>query len=202
MLVQLLPSGDVWIWKARAYAASHCNWTWVMVAVAPRSTRSHCGSLQALPQRVSDRPSNAAGRRSAAVLLTTRPAPAGPATAGCPRRGRSARPRPAAIRPESRPRRWRAAVFFLFSSDLHGDRDGCATAWGRAGLPRRHGAGTRPRTRDQLGERFPKCYAEVAHPSIRQRSNARFSGLRRPSARQIGERSPALCYKTVMDVAS
>src|SRR4029453_7208690 len=31
-----------------------------MVAVAPRSTRSHCGSLQALPQRVSLRPSTAA----------------------------------------------------------------------------------------------------------------------------------------------
>ena len=60
MLVQFAPSALVWIWKARAYAASHCTWTWVTVAVAPRSTRSHCGSLQALPQRVSARPSKAA----------------------------------------------------------------------------------------------------------------------------------------------
>ena len=48
-----------------------------------------------------------------------RPAPACPARAGCPRRARSARPRPAAIRPGRRSRRWRAAVFFSFSSDLH-----------------------------------------------------------------------------------
>jgi hypothetical protein len=31
-------SSDTWIWNAEAYAASHCNTTWSMVAGAPRST--------------------------------------------------------------------------------------------------------------------------------------------------------------------
>src|SRR3712207_3422983 len=59
-VVQALPSVLVWIWYARAYAASHWSTTRLMVAVAPRSTRSHCGSAQALPHRVSARPSTAA----------------------------------------------------------------------------------------------------------------------------------------------
>ena len=42
-----------------AYAASHCSTTWVMEALAPRSTRSHCGSEKALDQRVPVLPSTA-----------------------------------------------------------------------------------------------------------------------------------------------
>jgi len=58
--VQFVPSGDVWIWNAVAYAASHCSTTWVIEALAPRSTCSHCGSENALDQRVAVLPSNAA----------------------------------------------------------------------------------------------------------------------------------------------
>jgi hypothetical protein len=59
MFVQAFPSGDVCTWKAVAYAASHRRMTCVMVAVAPRSTRIHCGSLKALDQRVPVLPSTA-----------------------------------------------------------------------------------------------------------------------------------------------
>ena len=59
-MVQLLPSAETWIWKAFAYAASHCSTTWLIVAVAPRSTCSHCGSLNWLDQRVPVLPSTAA----------------------------------------------------------------------------------------------------------------------------------------------
>src|SRR5258708_22251069 len=59
MVVQFVPSGDVWIWKAVAYAASHCSTTWLIDAVPPRSTCSHCGSLNALDQRVPGLPSTA-----------------------------------------------------------------------------------------------------------------------------------------------
>src|SRR6266568_2310796 len=59
MVVQLVPSVDVWIWKALAYAASQFRATWLMVCVAPRSTSSHCGSLNALDQRVPVLPSTA-----------------------------------------------------------------------------------------------------------------------------------------------
>src|SRR5438552_3830262 len=59
MLVQALPSGEVWIWNDLPYAFSHCSTTWEMVAVVPRSTRSHCGSLHWLPQRVPGLLSNA-----------------------------------------------------------------------------------------------------------------------------------------------
>ena len=58
-MVQVVPSGEVWIWNAVAYAASHCSTTWVTDAVAPRSTCSHCGSLNALDQRVPVLPSTA-----------------------------------------------------------------------------------------------------------------------------------------------
>src|SRR6266851_4594661 len=57
--VQFVPSGDVWIWNALPYAASHCSTTWVIEALAPRSTCSHCGSLNALDQRVAVLPSTA-----------------------------------------------------------------------------------------------------------------------------------------------
>ena len=58
-MVQFVPSGEVWIWKAVAYAASHCRVTEVIEAVAPRSTCSHCGSEKALDQRVPVLPSTA-----------------------------------------------------------------------------------------------------------------------------------------------
>src|ERR1700733_12197519 len=70
MVVQVVASAEVWIWKAFAYAASHCNWTDVMVAVPPRSTRSHCGSLQALPQRVDVLPSKAPAAGELLVFST------------------------------------------------------------------------------------------------------------------------------------
>src|SRR5258708_3415218 len=70
MSVQALPSGEVWISKALPYAVSHCNWTDVMVAVPPRSTRSHCGSLQVLPQRVVELPSTAAAAGELLVFST------------------------------------------------------------------------------------------------------------------------------------
>ena len=55
-----MPSGEVWIWNAVPYAASHCRTTWVIEALAPRSTCSHCGSEKALDQRVPVLPSTAA----------------------------------------------------------------------------------------------------------------------------------------------
>ncbi len=58
-MVQVVPSGEVWIWKALAYAVSQYSTTWVIEAVAPRSTCSHCGSLNALDQRVFRLPSTA-----------------------------------------------------------------------------------------------------------------------------------------------
>src|SRR5947209_74868 len=60
MLVHVAASAETWIWKAVAYAVSHWSVTWVMVAVAPRSTWIHCGSLNALDQRVPVLPSTAA----------------------------------------------------------------------------------------------------------------------------------------------
>src|SRR5690242_19809217 len=60
MVVLVEPSGEVWIWNAVAYAASHCRTTWVIEALEPRSTCSHCGSENALDQRVPVFPSVAA----------------------------------------------------------------------------------------------------------------------------------------------
>ena len=68
-----------------AYAASQFSTTWLMVAVAPRSTWSHCGSLKALDQRVPVLPSTAARP----VCRRSRPRRrwrGGPGTAGSPRR--------------------------------------------------------------------------------------------------------------------
>jgi hypothetical protein len=44
IVVQADPLPEVWIWKAVAYAPSHCSTSRSMVAVAPRSTWIHCGS--------------------------------------------------------------------------------------------------------------------------------------------------------------
>src|ERR1700761_4782997 len=60
MFVQVVPLVDVWIWKALPYAASQFSPILLIVWVAPRSTCSHCGSLNALDQRVPVLPSTAA----------------------------------------------------------------------------------------------------------------------------------------------
>ncbi len=57
IVVHVLASGEVWIWNPEANAASQFSVTDVMFAVAPRSTWSHCGSLNALDQRVPVLPS-------------------------------------------------------------------------------------------------------------------------------------------------
>ena len=59
---------DTWIWYAVAYAASQFRITWLIVAVAPRSTWIHCGSEKALAHRVPVLPSNAAEAGKAGVL--------------------------------------------------------------------------------------------------------------------------------------
>src|SRR5947199_401169 len=60
MVVQLAASAETWSWNAVAYAASQRSTTWLTVAVVPRSTWIHCGSLNALDQRVPAFPSTAA----------------------------------------------------------------------------------------------------------------------------------------------
>src|ERR1041384_5068615 len=60
MLVQFAASLDTWSWNAVAYAASQVSTVWQTVTGAPRSTYIHCGSLNALAQRVPVLPSNAA----------------------------------------------------------------------------------------------------------------------------------------------
>src|ERR1035437_9515231 len=59
MEVQVVPSGEVWIWNAVAYAVSQFSVTWQIDWVEPRSTSSHCGSEKALDQRVPRLPSTA-----------------------------------------------------------------------------------------------------------------------------------------------
>jgi hypothetical protein len=59
IVVHVLPSGEAWIWNDLAYAASQFKTTWVTEALAPRSTCSHCGSLNALDHRVPVLPSTA-----------------------------------------------------------------------------------------------------------------------------------------------
>src|SRR6202020_700644 len=60
MVVQLVLSVEVWIWNAVAYAVSQSRPTWQMLWEEPRSTSSHCGSENALDQRVPVLPSVAA----------------------------------------------------------------------------------------------------------------------------------------------
>src|SRR6266849_10345581 len=60
MVVQFVPSAEVWTWNAVAYAASQFSVTWQMACDEPRSTSSHCGSENALDQRVPVLPSTAA----------------------------------------------------------------------------------------------------------------------------------------------
>src|ERR1035437_3166510 len=59
MEVQVDPSGEVWIWNAVAYAVSQFRVTRQIDWVVPRSTSSHCGSENALDQRVPVFPSTA-----------------------------------------------------------------------------------------------------------------------------------------------
>jgi hypothetical protein len=57
IVVHVTPSGDVWSWNAVAKAASHARPTRQIVWLVPRSTWSHCGSANALDQRVALLPS-------------------------------------------------------------------------------------------------------------------------------------------------
>src|SRR5436190_20882158 len=57
MVVQLLALSETWSWKALAYAVSQVSATWQICWLEPRSTWSHCGSLNALDQRVPVLPS-------------------------------------------------------------------------------------------------------------------------------------------------
>jgi hypothetical protein len=57
--VHVVPSGDVWIWNDLPNAVSHCRTTWQIGCDEPRSTWIHCGSLNALDQRVPALPSTA-----------------------------------------------------------------------------------------------------------------------------------------------
>src|ERR1700689_3109232 len=50
--VQVELSVETWIWNAFPYAVSHIKVTWQIVWTEPRSTSSHCGSENALDQRV------------------------------------------------------------------------------------------------------------------------------------------------------
>src|ERR1035441_9385989 len=59
MVVQVDPSGEVCIWNALPYAFSQFRTTWQIDWVEPRSTSSHCGSENALDQRVPRLPSTA-----------------------------------------------------------------------------------------------------------------------------------------------
>ena len=56
-MVQVALSLDTWIWNAVAYAASQRMPTLQICCGEPRSTSSHCGSLDALDQRVPGSPS-------------------------------------------------------------------------------------------------------------------------------------------------
>src|SRR5258706_14873716 len=59
MVAQVALSVEVWTWKSLPYAASQLIVTWQIDWTEPRSTRSHCGSLAALDQRVPPLPSTA-----------------------------------------------------------------------------------------------------------------------------------------------
>jgi len=59
IVVQVLPSLDVWIWYDRPNAVSQRRTIRLIVRVLPRSTRIHCGSLNALDHRVPPLPSTA-----------------------------------------------------------------------------------------------------------------------------------------------
>src|SRR5687768_14704699 len=59
MFVQVVPLVDTWIWKAVAYAASQISVAPQTDTAVPRATWIHCGSADALAQRVPVLPSNA-----------------------------------------------------------------------------------------------------------------------------------------------
>ena len=52
IVVQVELSVETWIWNAVAYAVSQSRLTWQIDWTDPRSTSSHCGSANALDQRV------------------------------------------------------------------------------------------------------------------------------------------------------
>src|SRR5256885_992263 len=88
-------AGEVWSWYALPAAASQVSTTWQIDWVEPRSTWIHCGSLQALAQRVPVLPSTAfaatypapsldeavAGRLAARLVVPQVAAAAGPESA-------------------------------------------------------------------------------------------------------------------------
>ncbi|BCB79443.1 hypothetical protein Pflav_058530 [Phytohabitans flavus] len=59
-VVQVVAFVETWMVNAREYAPSQLSTTRVSGTAAPRSTWIHCGSLNALDQRVPVLPSNAA----------------------------------------------------------------------------------------------------------------------------------------------
>ena len=65
-MVQVAPSAEVWSWYARPKAASQVRVTWLIRYDWPRSTWIHCGSLNALDQRVPALPSVALAAPSVA----------------------------------------------------------------------------------------------------------------------------------------
>src|SRR5260370_42597809 len=69
MVVQVVPLGETCSWNERAYAASQLRSTPQIDTVAPRSIWIHCGSLNALDQRVPVLPSTAAGAADAAFSV-------------------------------------------------------------------------------------------------------------------------------------
>ncbi len=70
MFVQVESLFEVWIWYDLPNAASHLSWTRLMFAVAPRSTRIHCGSVpSAEAQRVVAFPSTALAPLNVALSL-------------------------------------------------------------------------------------------------------------------------------------
>src|SRR5215472_5235415 len=60
IVVHVELSAEVWIWNAVANAVSQSSPTWQTDCTDPRSTSSHCGSLNALDHRVPVFPSTAA----------------------------------------------------------------------------------------------------------------------------------------------
>src|SRR5260370_22512179 len=69
MVVQFVPSAEVWIWNAVAYAVSQTSVTLQIGWLEPRSTRSHCGSENALDHRVPVFPSVAAEAGNEALWI-------------------------------------------------------------------------------------------------------------------------------------
>ena len=87
-----VPLAEIWIWNARAYARLPLQHDLAdRSACVPRSTWIHCGSLNALDQRVPALPSTALRRRACRRSRSTRRWPAGPGRRWWCRRRRAGR---------------------------------------------------------------------------------------------------------------